>query len=335
MRRGWPAPGAIHRLARILDVENADVIHTWMYHANLLGTAAARLTRRRPAVVWSLHAAELDFSVYRHLTQITTRLGAWLSTQPDVVLVNAEATRAFHERLGFHPRKWRLVHNGVDIHRFQRNGDARASVGAELGLAHDARLVGLFARWDPMKDHGTFLGAAGLVAESNRSAHFILAGEGIHDGNRELMRLVGQVPALRGRIHLLGLRHDMPRLNSALDIACVSSASGESFCLSAAEAMACEVPCVVTDLTFLPTLVGETGRVVPTRAPAAFASAIEDLLRGATEVLRAEGARARERIVDNFSLTAMVAEYRRIYREVVDARAGAAADPISIKEAVN
>lgn len=320
MTRGWPAPGAIRRLAALLDEEKADVVHTWMYHANLLGLAAARWSRRRPGVLWSLHAADLDFSVYRGLTRVTAAAGALLSARPDVVLVNANETRAFHERLGFRPRSWRLVHNGVDIDRFRRDEGARASVGAELGLLPGDRLVGLFARWDPMKDHETFLRAATLVAQSHPDARFLLAGAGMDEANRELNQLLTQVPSLGSRIRLLGLRHDMPRLNGALDIACVSSASGESFCLSAAEAMACEVPCVVTALTFLPTLVGDTGRVVPTRAPEAFAMALQELLEAGVQDLRDMGVRARERIIRQFSLDAMVAGYEEIYRELLAAR---------------
>ena len=126
----------------------------------------------------------------------------------------------------------------------------------------------------------------------------------------------------------------MPRLNAALDVACVSSASGESFSLSAAEAMSCEVPCVVTDLTFLPTLVGDTGRVVPVRDPVAMASEVRALLELPVEALRALGARARERIVEKFSLRAMVAEYEQIYRALFEARA-AHAGRSSTKESIN
>jgi glycosyltransferase involved in cell wall biosynthesis len=216
--------GAIRRTANILD--STPMSSSRDYHepardrSGIVGAAASGRDL-------TLHAAELDFSAYRRLTRITTMVGALLSRRPDVVVVNGAATRAFHERLGFRPRQWRLVHNGVDIDRFRRSTEARASVGAELGFEQDDRLVGLFARWDPMKDHATFVQAAGVVAEANPQAQFLLAGDGIHGGNQELAQLIAQVPPLQGRTRLLGLRHDMPRLNAALDVACVSSASGE------------------------------------------------------------------------------------------------------------
>jgi glycosyltransferase involved in cell wall biosynthesis len=98
--------------------------------------------------------------------------------------------------------------------------------------------------------------------------------------------------------------------------------------------MACEVPCVVTELTFLPTLVGDTGRVVPTRAPDAFALALRELLEAGSEELRQLGTRARERIASQFSLASMVAGYEAIYRELLDARVGRATS-LATKEARN
>ena len=58
---------------------------------------------------------------------------------------------------------------------------------------------------------------------------------------------VAQELGLVERIHLLGERLDMPRLTAALDIA-VSSSHAEGFPNVIGEAMACAVPCVVTDV---------------------------------------------------------------------------------------
>jgi glycosyltransferase involved in cell wall biosynthesis len=91
---------------------------------------------------------------------------------------------------------------------------------------------------------------------------------------------------------------------------------------------------VVTDLTFLPTLVGDTGRVVPVRDPVALASEIRALLEAPVDALRALGARARERIVEKFSLRAMVVEYEQIYRELFEAQAARASRSFT-KEAIN
>ena len=75
---------------------------------------------------------------------------------------------------------------------------------------------------------------------------------------------------LEARVHLLGKRQDIPRLTAALDIA---SSFGEGLPNVIGEAMACGIPCVVTDVGDSALIVGETGKVVPPRNPAALSVA--------------------------------------------------------------
>ncbi|HET7600655.1 MAG TPA: glycosyltransferase [Gemmatimonadales bacterium] len=327
MRSGLPDPRGYLRLRQILRAERPLLLHAWMYHANLLGLAAAARVRPAIPVVWTLHAAALDFGQYSPLTRLATFAGAHLAGRPAAVVANSEATRAYHARLGYRPREWTVIHNGVDVRRFKPDPAARTAVREELGVPADARLVGMAARWDPMKDHATFLRAAAEVGAIDPRAHFVLAGHGITRENGALARLIAEMDAVAPRVHLLGLRRDMPRVNAALDVVAVTSVSGESFCLAAAEAMACGVSCVVTDLTFLPDLVGDTGVVVPLRSPSDLAAAITRLLGRTDQERNAASARARERIATHFSLDAMVAGYEALYARLL--HRAPAADPLA------
>lgn len=321
LARGWPDPRAIFRLRALLRVEEVAILQTWMYHANLLGTLATRGLRSPPRVIWCLHAAALDFPRYNPLTRVTTALCARLSGRPDAVVANSEATRQYHLALGYRPAEWTVIHNGVDIQRFAPDPVARREVRAELGIPAGAPLVGLFARWDPMKDHASFLRAAALAARACPTMHVVLAGQGVSRENNGLATLLAEADeALPGRVHVLGVRGDMPRLNAALDLAAVTSVSGESFSLAAGEAMASGVPCVVTDLTFLPSLVGDTGVVVPRSRPEAIAAGIVRVLQLDEAERRALGLRARERIVAWFSLDTMIDRYRELYRGLTTGR---------------
>ena len=114
----------------------------------------------------------------------------------------------------------------------------------------------------------TFFAAARRVAERVPSVRFVLCGRGIGADNGMLRRWI-DANGLVGRVHLLGVRQDMPAVQAALEVA-VSSSVGEAFPNAVGEAMACEVPCVVTDVGDSARLVGDTGRVVRRRdAPAA------------------------------------------------------------------
>lgn len=115
---------------------------------------------------------------------------------------------------------------------------------------------------------------------------------------------------------LLGPRRDIERLAAALDIACLSSWS-ESFPNAVAEAMSCEVPCVVTDVGDAAHIVGDTGIVVPSRNPEALAEACFSLLQMDEQRRREPGARARQRIEGNFAAGETSRSYENLYERMV------------------
>lgn len=315
MRRGAFGPGALPRLVRLLRADRPDVLQSWLYHADLMATLAAPLARVK-ATAWNIRCSELDFRLYPRATRWVVRALATLSRLPDAVVVNSEAGRAAHARLGYRPRRWELIPNGFDTSLFRPDPAARDSVRRELGIPADAPLIGMLARLDPMKDHATFLAAAARLAASRPDARFLLAGRGVELGSPAL------VPdrALAGRLHLLGERHDSPRLLAALDLATLASAFGEGFPNVLGEAMAAAVPCVATDVGDTALLVGPTGRVVPPREPSVLAEAWAALLALPAGERAALGAAARARIMGNYSLETACDHYLALYDSLRSSR---------------
>ena len=120
---------------------------------------------------------------------------------------------------------------------------------------------------------------------------------------------------LQDCFHLLGIRNDIPRLTASLDL-CVSSSTSEAFPLIILEAMACGVPCVVTDVGDSGEIVGKTGAVVPTKNPEAIANACEKILLKNQDDYKEKKILARERIIEHFSLDRIVSQYERLYYSV-------------------
>jgi glycosyltransferase involved in cell wall biosynthesis len=174
----------------------------------------------------------------------------------------------------------------------------------------------MLARFDPQKDHGTFLKAAQLVQERHLDTHFLLAGNGLTHNNPALAKLLAANPVNPRRLRLLGERADTPRLLAALDFYVSSSAFGEGFANAIGEAMACGVPCVVTDVGDSALIVGETGLVVqPGKA--------HDLFQGLDQALtwplaeracRSKAARAR--IQQEFDINRIVAQLESLYLDL-------------------
>jgi glycosyltransferase involved in cell wall biosynthesis len=182
MQPGMPSPRAFARLLRILREVRPDILQTWLYHADLLGLLAGKLTGV-PSILWNLQCSFIDMTRYRLLSGMVLRMLVSLSARPDIVLSNSQAGIRFHESLGYKPKRWMYVPNPLDVEKFRPDPGARVELRRELGIAPDAMLIGLVARFDPMKDHSNFIAAARLLSDYRADLHFVLIGRKIDTSN--------------------------------------------------------------------------------------------------------------------------------------------------------
>lgn len=315
MRPGVPNPLGVHRLVRWLRQDPPHLIQTWMYHADLIGGLAAKLAGGIP-VAWNIRHTNLDPKGNKRSTLWTIRACAWLSRRlPARIVCCSESSRQVHAALGYAADEMIVIPNGFDLAAFRPDPVARWSVRQELGIPEEAPLIGLVGRFNAQKDHCTFVRAAARLHAERREVHFLLCGDGVTPENTELAEWIKE-SGIRDRCHLLGRREDTPRLTAALDIATTTSAYGEGFPNVIGEAMACGVPCVVTDVGDSALIVDDTGRVVPPRDPSALAEAWHALVRLGVEGRVQLGLAARHRIEEHFSLPVIVARYQRLYEEL-------------------
>lgn len=316
MQPGLPSPITFLRLVRQIRRVKPDVVHTWLYHADLLGGLAARLAGVS-AIGWCIRNSNLDKDKTRFSTRAVVGLCARLSTWvPSKILSCSEEARQVHVTLGYAAEKMRVVPNGFDLARFKPDDDARSAVRAELGLAASTPLVGLIARFDPQKNHAGFFEAASMLHQQMPHVHFVLAGHGIERNNAVLMQAINKAGVL-ANTHLLGLRDDVPRLMAALDVLVSSSSYGEAFPNVLGEAMACGVPCAVTDVGDSADIVGDTGRVVASGDMINLAAALAELLALPPPQKTALGERARARVADHFEIGKVVSQYESFYEQLL------------------
>ncbi len=194
------------------------------------------------------------------------------------------------------------------------DAEARNSVRAELGLAVDTPLVGLIARFDSQKNHLGFIDAAAHIHAQLPDVHFVLAGTEVDSGNVALNAAIAS-KGLQAKMHLLGRRNDVPRLMAALDVL-ASSSHGEAFPNVLGEAMACGVPCVVTDVGDSSEIVGNTGRVVAAGDMAGLAHGLVEMLRLPPEIKNELGIQARARIAANYEIVHVTRLYEEFYERI-------------------
>jgi glycosyltransferase involved in cell wall biosynthesis len=287
------------RLVTTIRRLRPDVIHGYMPDANILAWVAGRLCGAR--VVWGLRASDVDFEHYRFLSGALFKVAAWLSRRADLIIANSESGRRFHAKHGYSGDRMIVIPNGIDVDRFRRDRDARIRLRRVWGVAPDAFVVGSVARLDPMKDHDTYIEAARILSRRIPNARFVIVGDGPHETKRRLADVAARA-GIADSIIWLGTRTDMPAVYSAFDVAVSSSAFGEGFSNALGEAMACEVPCVTTDVGDGAAIVGDTGRVVPPRDPGRLADGLAEL--AADDRVRL-GDEARSRIQRLYSVDAL------------------------------
>jgi glycosyltransferase involved in cell wall biosynthesis len=258
----------------------------------------------RPSLVWSVRAAGVEMTEYDRPTRLAAWLESRLSGGADLVIANSRAGQAWAQDRGFRVHRIEVVENGTDTVGFSPQPEAGAALRLAWGVADGEVLIGLVARLDPMKDHENFLRACAILSRKSAAWRFVCVGTGVASRRRSLEHL-GRQLGLGSRLIWAGVHQDVGAVYSALDLACSSSAHGEGFSNVLAEAMACGVPCVATDVGDSARLLGHLGQVVPPRDAESLAQGIQDLH---ARLIREPGLKdlVRQHICAHYSLETMV-----------------------------
>lgn len=304
------------RTIELIKQVKPDVIQGWMYHANLAAILARFLTFKSIPTIWNIRHSLYSLDYEKKGTAMVIRLLSKLSSFPSKIIYNSQIGGTQHEKIGYKSNKTIVIPNGFDINLLKPSSDNRHRLRQELSLTEDAFLIGRICRFHLMKDHETFLRAAAILLQKNPDLHFVLAGTNVDHDNSHLSELLNELN-IGDRTHLLGERKDVPYLTSALDIATSSSYFGEAFPNVVGEAMACEVPCVVTDVGDSALIVGDTGKVVPPKNPQAFADACQELISLEKSDIEALGKKARQKVIELYSLESIIGQYEELYQSVV------------------
>ena len=305
----------LYHLTMRIRTLKPDIVHTWLYHADALGGLTARLAGVKK-IAWCLRNGKIDKNSSFFSRKIGLPLCSFFSRFiPDKIVTCSQDAMRFHTKIGYPMRKMVLIPNGFDLSLYKPDSSAKVKLRTELGVDARTLLIGMIARFHPLKNYAGFLEAATLLSRNIPDANFVLVGAALDENNAVLVENTKR-NGIREKVHFLGLRKDIPYIMSGLDIVASSSFS-EAFPNVLGEAMASGVPCVVTDVGDSAYIVGDTGEVVASGDMPELAAAIERLLRLSSTERIALGVRARERINHLFNIENIVAQYESFYRDLL------------------
>jgi glycosyltransferase involved in cell wall biosynthesis len=298
----WDVLGFFGRLFGHLKRIQPDVLHGYLGESNIVSMFVKPFfpsTR----IIWGIRGSNTPSGRYGWLGSVLSLLERLLSSFTDLIIVNSHTGRTDYLDRGYAPDKMVVISNGIDTERFQPDSEAGAKVRSEWGISENTILIGLVGRLSPMKDHPTFLQAAALLSKEREDVRFVCVGVGEENYAKELYQLADDL-GISEKILWAGGRSDMPAVFNALNIACSSSSDGEGFANVVGEAMACGVPCAVTDVGDSAWIVGRKGIVVPPKNPEALKTAIDELIEKANVDYNPQ--EIRQLIVEQFSVRQLV-----------------------------
>ncbi len=305
------------QLVNFIKSFKPDVIQTWLYHSDFLGSIANLFAGNYP-IVWGIHHTTPSRDSVKPSTWRVVKILSLLSKiLPAKMICCSNSAYQTHLELGYKKGKLMVVFNGVDTNVFIPSPKAKERLRNELNLPVDTKLIGMFARYHPQKDHKNLVDSAKLLLQTNPDVHFVLAGESIDVNNSELISFIRQA-GFGDNFHLLGSRNDMDILCAGVDIVTLSSSYGEALPMTLCEGMACGTLCVATDVGDIKELIDDTGVVVSPLSPIELADAWKTIIELPEVQYQQLAQLTRVRIDNHYSIATMIAKYKKQYEIIVN-----------------
>jgi glycosyltransferase involved in cell wall biosynthesis len=312
----------VFRVAKLLRQQQVDVVHAFLLDAEIVARLAAPLAGV-PVVI----ASERNTDYVRprlHTIALKSTQGLF-----DVMVANSTSGKHFNmQTLGLSDARIEVVHNGVDVERFQPDRSAGRAFRERLGIPSNTPLIGMVGSYKRQKAQDSFLRMAARVRQEVPGAHFLLVGEPLRDDLEETTRFQNEVQQLAAALRIsdccrfLGNQQDMKAVYNACDVTALLSRR-EGTPNVVLESMACGVPVIATDVADNALIVadGKTGFVVPREDyETAAARATQILLK--PNFQRELGENARKHACEQFSLRVAASKLENIYTRCLQNKRG-------------
>lgn len=298
------------RFISFLRTHRIDIVHSHDFYSNVFGMTGSALAGIRGRI-----ASKRETTGTRTLAQKIVERTAFRLAH--AVVANAAAVKEQLIEEGIPGDKIAVIHNGIDLTRFQKNGDVRAALRRlNLEAILDRPVITMVANFEyRIKDHPMLLRAAQRVIRNVPEAVFLIAGEGIL---REETERVAVELGLKESCLFIGRCANVPDLLEASDI-CVLSSQAEGFSNSILEYMAAGRPVVATDVGGASEAIveGSTGHLVRACDDQTMAERIVSLLRD-PERRTAMGQNGRHLVEERFSCDKRLSNTSTLYQRLLN-----------------
>ncbi len=290
-------------LKKIIKQFNPDVVHSHMFHANLMARLI-RVSTRLNKLICTAHNTNEGGEIRMNLYRFTNFLSD-LNTN-----VSQEAVDAFIEKRAVKKSQMIVLENGIDTSFFRKDNRLKLEITSELDFIKNNYTFLAVGRLMAQKDYPNLLKAFSIVHKQKPNTCLLVAGIGALE---PMLKQYAKELKIINHVYFLGLRRDIHKLMNVADTYVMSSCF-EGLPLVIGEAMATENIIVATDCGGTREVIGNNGFLVPIRDSEALASEmLKSMLLTKEERIKL-GRNARQYIKDNYSLDAVVNKWLKLYQ---------------------
>ena len=207
-----------------------------------------------------------------------------------------------------------VIHNGIDLKKFNPDSSERKNLRDELNISNDAIVISFIGRVTIQKDPITLIKAFKKVVEQQPKAVLLLVGDG--DIKQEAVALVKELGIERSVV-FENFRNDIPDVLYSSDIYCLPSL-WEGFPIGLLEAMAMRKPVIVTNVDGSSEIIqhNKNGILIDQQNEQMLADAMLTLVNN-KNVRNKLGEQARQTIIKDFDVCKMTKSIEDVYTNVL------------------
>jgi len=297
---------AIWKVSRLLKRQKVDILHCHKHKSTVCGTIAA-LIAGMPVVISHVHGLGRTRNLKRKITNrfVLKRVNK-IFTVGEAVKENVLKANPFVS-----PDKVVSLGNSVDYERFANTATTKAQARQMLALSKDAFVFGTVARMARNKGQVYLIKAFAEVKQRLPAAQLLFVGDG------PLRHQLEQQAAMiaQDSIHFLGHRSDVANILRSMDAYVQPSIGSEGMPRALLEAMAAGVPCIGTQISGIPEILGdgEFGYLVTCKDEVALAAAMTELAKKTDEQRKQIVEKAQQRVKNYYTHEIIIKKLEGLY----------------------
>lgn len=217
-----------------------NTVMTWLYHADFIGLLMKLYFKNSIKLIWNIRCSDINFNNYSIITSLLFNILKRYSYIPNLITFNSYSGKEFHLSKGYFNNNIKIIPNFIDTSYWKFNDEDRKKIRKKLLIDDKIFLIGNFGRFDPQKDHYTFINSAKILIKNNLNVKFLLIGKNTNN--------IYIDKNIRDYFIILEHKKNIKQYYSAIDMLVLSSSYGEGFSNVILESISMSIPCIVSDV---------------------------------------------------------------------------------------